>query len=128
LTLMLEKLGVCSLHDLKFLITDIALMKSLEDALSSDEFRRFIAAVGMIERETSLTGEATDNCSQFDTVTRIAMMEAEIESLQQASYYKDNTKKEIKELQVREKLNRVRQRKARIDGTYFTYSLSACFE
>ena len=92
-------------------------MKSLEDAISFDEFRRFVAAVEMIVRKGSLTEDA-ENCSQFDTVTRIAMMEAEIESLQQASYCKDNTKKGIKESQVREKLHQVRQRKARIDGKF----------
>ena len=91
-------------------------MKSLEETISSDELRRLVAAVAELERDTTLHGETAANCPQFDTVTRIAVMEAEIEDLQQASYYKDKTIKKSKESQVREKLHQVRQRKARIDG------------
>ena len=104
------------MDDLKFLTADKALMKSLEDTISLDELQRFITAVDEFESEEKFHGKASENCPQFDTVTRIAMMEAEIEDLQQASYYKDKASKKSKESQVREKLHQVRQRKARIDG------------
>eukprot|EP01036_Dinobryon_divergens_P037329 gene37329-48815_t len=115
LVITLENFGVCELDDLKFLTSDNGLMSSLEETISIDEFRRLIAAIAALEREATLNEKSSENCPQFDTVTRIAMMEAEIEDLQQASYYKDKNNKRSKESQVREKLHQVRQRKARID-------------
>ena len=103
------------LNDLIFLSTDAGLLKSVEDAVTKIEYRKFLHAIEELRKTYSVVKNPTSN-KQFDTETRIELMDKEIHDLQQESYYKEQSHRRLKEQHTRDRLNKIKNRKARIDG------------